>query len=249
MLGGIAGLTVGPASAVLMLPRRATWQQFAPTFWINGTADDFWPDLLRAEHLGEKSCRKGFVPGICASGGLPLPLTYDFYNRNLGGGFKIFTPDSKFPRIIDETPKVKDISAETWTIAPHVATSRALTRLWSGPQWVTKGNTTGIQSGQANSGAAVVRTVCSPDITFTRNATSEVSLPDLPAFETWTKDGRLGEVRTIKLREPLWGLENSSRVGNDYLTTFFVATDPVMISVTTGMIILGPLKIKVSVLL
>ncbi|KAL8831134.1 MAG: hypothetical protein Q9191_001028 [Dirinaria sp. TL-2023a] len=246
VLGGIVGLTVGPASAVLMLPRTATWQQFATTFWMNGTADDFWPGVLRAEHLGEsssrnKTCSDGFVPGIYAQSGLPLLLTYDFYNRNNSGGFQIFTANSSFPRIIDGTPKVKDISAESWTIAPHVATSRALTRLWKDPHWAAKGNPTGTPSGQTSSGAAVVRTVCSPHIMLTRNGTSEVSLPDLPAFETWTKDGRPGDVRTIKLRKPLWVQMNSTRAGNDYLTTVFVAPDPDMVSVTTGVVVLGPL--------
>ena len=246
VLGGIVGLTVGPASAVLMLPRTSTWQQFATTFWMNGTADDFWPGVLRAEHLGQptsrsKPCSKGFVPGICAQNGLPLLLTYDFYSRNNDGGFQIFTPDSNFPRIIAGTPKVNDISAESWTIAPHVATSRALTRLWSGPEWAAKGNPTGIQSGQARSGAAVVRTVCSPDIVLTRNGTSEVALPDLPAFGTWTKEGRPGDVRTIKLREPLWVERNSSRAGKENFTTVFVTPDPEMVSVTAGVVVLGPL--------
>ena len=242
VLGGILGLTIGPASAVLMLPRTATWQQFTTTFWMNGTADDFWPEVLRAEHLGlPQSCSEGFVSGFCAQEGLPLLLIYDFYNRNIDGGFQIFTPDSDFPRIIDGTPKFKDISAESWTIAPHVATSNALTRLWVDPQWVAKGNSTGIQSGQASAGAAVVRTVCSPDIKNTRSGTSEVSLPDLPAFETWAKDDRLGDERTIKLREPLWVQNKSTRAGNHHLTTVFVAPNPEMASVTTGVVVLGPL--------
>ena len=241
VLGGIAGLTIGPASAVLMLPRTATWQQFNTMFWMNGTADDFWPDLLRAEHLGPKSCSEGFNSALCASAGLPLLLTYDFYDRDTNGGFQIFTPDTSYPRIIDGTPKIKDISAESWTIAPHVATSRVLTRLWDGPQWDAKGNQTGTQSGQSSSGAAVVRTVCSPKIIRTRNGTSEVALPDLPAFETWMKDGRPGELRTIRLREPLWVQRTKSRAGNEHLTTLFVAPDPEMTSVTTGVVVLGPI--------
>ena len=209
---------------------------------MNGTADDFWPVVLRAEHLGEpQSCNEGLVSGICAQNGLPLLLIYDYYSRNTDGGFQIFTPDQDFPRIIDGTPKVKDISAESWTIAPHVATSRAITRLGVDPQWVTKGNATGIQSGQASSDAAVVRTVCSPNIMSTRNGTSEVALPILPAFETWTKDGKPGDERTINLREPLWVQRNGSRVENDHLTTVFVAPDPDMTSVTTGVVVLGPL--------
>ena len=242
VLGGILGLTVGPASAILMLPRAATWQQFATTFWMNGTGEDFWPDMLRAEHLGgPQSCNKGFVAATCAQSGLPLLSIYDFYSRNNDGGFKIFTPDSNFPRIIDGIPKVKDISAESWTIVPHAATSLALTRLWGDPRWLAKGNPTGIQSGQTSSGAAVVRTVCSPDIILTRNGTSEVHLPDLLAFETWSKDGRPGDERTIKLREPLWVQRNTSRAGNDHFTTVFVAPDQAMASVTTGVVVLGPL--------
>ena len=122
-----------------------------------------------------------------------------------------------------------------------MATSRALTRLWASPQCISNGNLTGIQSGQASSGAAVVRTVCSPDIMLTKNGTSDVSIPDLPAFKTWTKDGRLGDVRTIKLREPLWVQRNSSRAGSNHLTTVFVAPYPGMISVTTGVVVLSPL--------
>ena len=242
VLGGILGLTVGPASAILMLPRSATWQQFATTFWMNGTGEDFWPNVLRAQHLGgPQSCSKGLVAANCAQNGLPLLSVYDFYSRNNGGGFKIFTPDSTFPRIIDGIPKVKDISAESWTIVPHAATSLALTRLWGDPRWVAKGNPTGIQSGQTTSGAAVVRTVCSPDIKLTRNGTSEVCLPDLPAFDTWSKDGRLGSGRTIKLREPLWIQSNTSRAENHHLDTVFVVPDQEMASVTTGVVVLGPL--------
>ena len=242
VLGGILGLTVGPASAILMLPRTATRQQFATTFWMNGTGEDFWPDVLRAEHLGEpKSCEKGFVAATCAQNGLPLLSIYDKYSRNNDGGFRIFTPDSSFPRIIDGIPKVKDVSAECWTVTPHAATSLALTRLWGDPKWLAQGNPTGIQSGQTSSGAAVVRTVCSPDIMLTRNGTSEVSLPYLPAFETWSKDGRPGDERTVKLRELLWVQSNISRSGNDHLTTVFVAPDQAMASVTTGVVVLGPL--------
>ena len=242
VLGGILGLTVGPASAILMLPRAATRQQFATTFWMNGTGEDFWPDVLRAEHLGEpRLCGKGFVAATCAQSGLPLLSIYDYYSRNNDGGFKIFTPNSNFPRTIDGIPKVKDVSAESWTVVPHAATSLALTRLWSDPKWLAQGNPTGIQSGQTNSGAAVVRTVCSPDIILTRNGTSEVSLPDLPAFETWSNDGRRGDERTVKLRELLWVQRNTSRSGNDHLTTVFVAPDQAMASVTTGLVVLGPL--------
>ena len=243
VLGGVVGLTAGPASAVLMLPRSATWQQFSTMYWMNGTANDFWPDILKAEHLGEpQSCREGFVSSGCASVGLPLLLTYDYYNRNDEGGFQIFTPDSSLPRIIDGTPKVKDISVESWTIAPHAATSRALTRLWGSPQWVAEGDVTGTESGQANAEAAVVRTVCSADVVMTTNRTSEVSLPDLPAFATWTENGNSGDLRSIKLHEPLWVQANDTGAGRNYLTTVFVTPDPDMTSVTTGVVILGPLK-------
>ena len=108
VLGDIVGLVVGPASAVLMLPRTAAWQQFATTFWMNGTTDDFWPNVLPAHHLGEpRSCSEGFVPGNCAQSSLPLLLTCDFYGRHKDGAFQIFTLDSNFPPIIDGTPKSK----------------------------------------------------------------------------------------------------------------------------------------------
>ena len=244
VVGGFIALTVGPAGATLMLPRTTTWQQFSTTFWLNGTVDDLWPNVLRVEHLGDPSCSQGFVLGNCAQAGLPPLLSYDEYSQIASNGFQIVTPDSNFPRIIDGTPQVSNISAESWTVAPHVATSHALSRLWSDPQWATPRNMTGIQSGQALSGAAVVRTVCSPDVLLTTNGTSEVFFPDLPAFDTWTKAGRPGAIRSVKLREPLWVETNGSRAGNDYLTTMFVAPDPAMTSVTTGVVVLGPLTNK-----
>ncbi|KAL6714558.1 hypothetical protein ACLMJK_007983 [Lecanora helva] len=242
VLGGIIGLSIGPASAVLMLPRTSTWPQFIIKIWMNGTVEDFWPDVLRAEHLGEpEECRQGFVSGQCAQQGLPLLLIYDFYSRNDGGGFQIFTPDSTYPRIIDGTPKVKGISAESWTIAPHAATSRVLTRLWDGPQWTAPGGSSGKQSGQVDAGAAVVRTVCSPNVTLTRSGTSEVFLPDLRPFQKWMIDDEPGPALRVKTTKPLWKQRDKSRAGNEHLTTRFVTPDPNMTSVTTGVVILGPI--------
>ena len=57
----------------------------------------------------------------------------------------------------------------------------------------------------------------------------------------WTKDGRPGHERTIKLRKLLWVQKNRSRAENDHLTTIFVAPHQTMTSVTTGVIVLGPL--------
>ena len=106
---------------------------------------------------------------------------------------------------------------------------------------MAKGTLSGTQPGQASSRVSVVRTVCSQDIVLTRNGTSEVSLPDLPAFGTWSTGDRPGPVVPIKMREPLWEQRNESLTGNDHLTTVFVTPDPKMTSVTTGVVVLGPL--------
>ena len=74
-LGGFIAITAGPASAVLMLPRptvstnnvinalqvqtnetNQNWHDFTTKFWLNGTADVYWPTKLTSDHTGGPHC-------------------------------------------------------------------------------------------------------------------------------------------------------------------------------------------------
>lgn len=170
--------------------------------------------------------------------------SYLVYAHNDKSGFQILTQEYKWPRNIEGTPVVKDISAEAWTLAPHVATSKVLTDLWSDPHWQTGRNkSTGLLSGETTSKAAVVRTVCSPDIQNTRNDTYEVMLPVLPEYNIWSQinDGK-GDSRRIRLSHSLWSNSNASLINSPYLTTVFVQPDLDMAAVTTGVIVVGSLR-------
>ncbi|KAL9620479.1 MAG: hypothetical protein Q9160_004948, partial [Pyrenula sp. 1 TL-2023] len=153
----------------------------------------------------------------------------------------ISTQEGEWPRIIEGSPMVEGLSAEAWTFAPHAATSQVLTRVWSDPHWETgKRKLTGTLSGQAVSEAAVVRTVCSPEIQNTSNDTHTVKLPVLSEYEVWSHGNESeGESRSVQLPRSLWTNSNASLINTPYVTTAFIQLDLDMAAVTTGVLIVG----------
>jgi hypothetical protein len=95
LVSGLIAVTAGPAVAVLLSPQQRIWPLVGSTYWINGTADDFWPDVIGMEHympeLGtvskdSASCRsqKAYTNALCPSGGYSS-LLLDFERRGQTG--------------------------------------------------------------------------------------------------------------------------------------------------------------------
>ena len=144
-----------------------TWQQFSTTFWLNGTADTFWPDTQTAEHIGGSKCvvQGGYFSAYCVSYLLPFLESYYAYSYNNKEGFQLSSPDYLAPRILEGTPRVNRISSEAWSFAPHWVTLLVQTYLWFDRRWHPPDNKpTGSLSRQISSQAAAVRNVCSRDI-------------------------------------------------------------------------------------
>ena len=157
-------------------------------------------------------------------------------------GFEISTPDELYPRLIQWTPKAQGLSAEAWSFAPHVATSLFLTELWNDPDWYGK-RYTGKNSAQTAAKAAAVRTICSPHIEIFDKDTLSVSLPDLEPYHTWINGtATTGDFVDIHLSKPLWGNSSQCLTTNRNPTTVFITPSPNMSSVTTGLVLMGPVR-------
>ncbi|CAD6590448.1 MAG: hypothetical protein ASARMPREDX12_004370 [Alectoria sarmentosa] len=243
-LGGLIATTAGPASAILMLPRPTNWPEFTTDFWLNGTADVYWPSKLTSDHLGGPRCSsdRGLGTIECVAKGISsLESFYNYYRSQ--SGYEISTVESQFPRILQAIPRKAGISAESWSVAPHAATSLLKNDLWYDPHWYPANfHSTGIRYAETYSQAAAVRTVCTRDVLIFSNATFDVSLPNPPAYDLWAKlDDRSGNHTAIKLAKPLWGTHKGAHTEQRGLTTVWIPPKSDMESVTTGLVILGPL--------
>ncbi|KAL9588154.1 MAG: hypothetical protein Q9203_003026 [Teloschistes exilis] len=238
LLSGILAAVVGPASAILMLPRINNWEQFSTHVWLNGTKDDFWPAHLTKSHLGpKKKCIAGRPGGLCISAGLPMLSTYYAYSKNERASFDISTPEQSFRRHIEGTPRTPNVTAEAWTFAPHAPASLVLTNMFADPQWPTaRSNSTGTKSGEVEAEAAAVRTVCNPRVLKLSNKTNGFELPNLTEYDIWSPE----DTRAENYAYILPHTTSYKQMGNKNLTTIFLSPDPKMTSVTTGVLILGP---------
>lgn len=177
----------------------------------------------------------------CVAKGLAELESYYEYFRFSNTGYEIFTPESNFPRILEAVPRYDSLSAEAWSIAPHAVTSLMENYLWYDPHWYpTHLRSRGIRSAETSSQASAVRTVCTREVLSFSNATYNVSLPAIPAYDLWAEeDGQPGPYTEIRLVKPLWGTGNGSLTNSTSLTTVWVPTN--MDSVTAGLVVLGPL--------
>jgi hypothetical protein len=77
---GIIAATVGPSSAVLMIPRTVVWPAGGSSFYLNGLEDDFWPNQLSLDHYlpltvttdnetVDCTSSSGWQSALCPSGG------------------------------------------------------------------------------------------------------------------------------------------------------------------------------------
>ena len=89
VFSGLLAATVGPSSAILMIPRTSFWNAGGARVFIQGATEDLWPSRLSQAKL-ESFC---VLPNatsydVCPSGGLSPMRNIgktQFYLRNLGG--------------------------------------------------------------------------------------------------------------------------------------------------------------------
>lgn len=222
------------------------WHEFTTDFWLNGTADVFWPSVLTSDHVGGTRClsAKGLQTIDCVAQGVATLENFYNYHRNQGS-YEISTQESQFPRTLQGTPRSPGLSAEAWSLAPHAATSLLKQHLWYDPHWYPADKTrpTGIRYGETWSQAAAVRTVCTRDILAFSNATFNVSLPNPPAYDLWARgNDRSGRYTNIQLSKPLWGDHEGALTQQTGTTTVWIPASPDMESVTAGLVILGSLN-------
>ena len=165
------------------------------------------------------------------------------FNYDVGtSGFEISTPERMYPRLLQWTPKVDGLSAEAWSIAPHLATTLFSIQLWNDPHWYPQQKKyTGENLAQTLAKAAAVRTVCSTDIQVFNDTTRVVSLPHLQPYSTWIQgNATSGDLVDVHLTGALWGNEARALATNKNPTTVFIPPVPGMSSVTTGLVLMGP---------
>ncbi|KAL4916167.1 hypothetical protein BDW62DRAFT_186929 [Aspergillus aurantiobrunneus] len=56
IFGGVLATLAGPATAVLMIPRKLEWPAGGGIFWLNGSESELWPTNLDAAYLEDYSC-------------------------------------------------------------------------------------------------------------------------------------------------------------------------------------------------
>lgn len=248
-LGGFIAITAGPASAVLMLPRPTNWHEFTTKFWLNGTADVYWPTKLTSDHTGGPHCTG--LEGMntmnqpqCINKGLPFLESFYAYSRT-GARYEVFTPENSWPRVLQAVPRGE--SAESWSVAPHATTSLVQGYLWYDPHWFPLSlRPRGVRYAHTPSRASAVRTVCNREVLNISNATYNVSLPVVPAYGLWAQeDGHPGPFADIKLAKPLWGTNKDSLTDLTSLTTVWIPAD--MDSVTAGLVVLGELHSELDI--
>ncbi|KAL4867473.1 hypothetical protein BDV12DRAFT_209847 [Aspergillus spectabilis] len=72
ILAGLVGALVGPASAVLLVPKSRDWSAGGSEFFLNGKDSDFWPDDLSGDmsELNQLCFQdNSAIPGLCPGGG------------------------------------------------------------------------------------------------------------------------------------------------------------------------------------
>lgn len=190
--------TVGPTSAMLMIPTNQTWQTSSYMFSMNGSQAQLWPDVLTAEHIGTTSCSDAsFALGSpsCVAGGYSslLPYFYGFNRYPKQFAFSFDTTDGLSKRTsYGNIRNTWELESETWVQSAHVAPTilaEPIRSLWAfnlrflpdNWQW------SGICSAKLKSKVPVVRAVCIPNVNLEQQPgdTFSMAFPVLPEYEPW----------------------------------------------------------------
>lgn len=106
----ILAATVGPSSAIAMIPRLGYWPAGQTHIWINGTDNDFWPSTLNASAVPEECLITAGVsyPDACPSSGLEAIANWlPFLGALLGPAGSNWANESVLPG--NKSPKASSI--------------------------------------------------------------------------------------------------------------------------------------------
>ena len=81
LLSGVLAATLGPATAVLLIPKEQDWDAGGSEIYIRGSPNSVWPSLVELSHSGQES--------LCA-----LPNATD-YPVCPSGGYRSMSPEQK----------------------------------------------------------------------------------------------------------------------------------------------------------
>ena len=89
VISGLLAATVGPSSAILLIPRTQDWHAGSAQVFLSGSADELWPTTLSSSNL-DSACTSpnGTDYAMCPSGGFTSLWSLgrtNFHLRNLGG--------------------------------------------------------------------------------------------------------------------------------------------------------------------
>ncbi|PNP59716.1 hypothetical protein FNYG_14847 [Fusarium nygamai] len=125
-IGGALALLAGPATAVLMIPRKIDWPVGGGIYWLNGSDDQLWPKFLDAAYYSEINCTLEtgqFTDNRCPSHSF-LPMYQHFISwwngYNTGYGFEL--NDGWQRKMIYARPALLS-DANTWAYSAHAPTA------------------------------------------------------------------------------------------------------------------------------
>ncbi|KAH8894664.1 hypothetical protein GQ53DRAFT_643452 [Thozetella sp. PMI_491] len=122
LIGGVLALTAGPATAVLMMPRKQDWPVGGGIFWLNGSDEQLWPRHLDADYYAELNCSSGearFSDSRCPSAGfLPLLQHYTTWWNDQSTAFGFELLDKNLRKTMYSAPSLVP-EANTWSYTAH----------------------------------------------------------------------------------------------------------------------------------
>ncbi|CVL12367.1 uncharacterized protein FPRN_07121 [Fusarium proliferatum] len=125
-ISGALALLAGPATAVLMIPRKIDWPVGGGIYWLNGSDDQLWPRFLDAAYHSEINCTLEtgqFTDNRCPSHSF-LPMYQHFISwwngYNTGYGFEL--NDGWQRKMIYARPALLS-DANTWAYSAHAPTA------------------------------------------------------------------------------------------------------------------------------
>ncbi|KAJ4312864.1 hypothetical protein N0V84_009718 [Fusarium piperis] len=124
-IGGALALLAGPATAVLMIPRRIDWPVGGGIYWLNGSDEQLWPKFLDASYYSEINCTLEtgqFFDNRCPSHGF-LPMYQHFISwwNGYSTGYAFELNDGFQRKMIYARPALLS-DANTWAYTAHAAT-------------------------------------------------------------------------------------------------------------------------------
>lgn len=191
--------TVGPASALLLIP-SSVWQTSGRTeFYLGGTEDQLWPSRLTIDHTGPNICLDSppRLLAVCPFGG--LQRLADRLQNPVLTGFEIALDDQGVPRTINGHAPAYGLAAhqqasnETWAWAVRGDASLMMNDLghkYSIAQSFATGRNRHLRDfvngghQVSESRIPVGRAVCGPPIEI-RNDTRTLPFPILARNHQW----------------------------------------------------------------